>query len=686
MKLRRIILGAFAAAAMIAAAAPQGAVAQIWADYTLSIVPRLYQPQTNRGVQILTSQFVDQYAPGVEDRDNGVAGPIPIGFTFEYNGQQYTQIYVCVNGWISFQNPGGFLTDDPFSLFNNTRPNLTVAPFFGDHFLRDRVRPPTDLFDPKGRPYTQSAIRYVSVAGDSVTPAKLIVEWENMNINYRFYPQRPDDPFAPIDSVQAQASSVGSFQLYLIQAPPGSVSLAGDIEFHYGPVGPPIPFPDTVGSIVKTSGASVGIEDEPAVPNGATNYMNAVGFRESGGRFDSTTQSRRLTRVWPPTGFPSQAFLFSATRLRRLDGWGDGDASLTQLDPAIPAIVRDDQRRFVTFLDVIAILRHQATRIFTFDSAVGRHSFHGDVNHNGRFYYSTRNAANDADSLDGAGNVVRYKVFFPTKSQNYLIPQPIDNSFSGFLFDANEFDASLIMLYLAAKLPQLPWLPDTLPLFGKMAPIPTATDIAIVNAHFVGGNRIEVPVTFNGLANGASSLHLELAEGARIIDVRTPARTDNQWVEGVATENSLSLAAAGTFRPEDVVATLVIETDADQVAFSSVRFNEQERGLRKLTIRDGAVGLTGGLDLSQNVPNPFAPMSTTMIGFALPNDGRVTVRVYDVMGREVRTLVNDVMASGSYSIDWNGTDGAGNSVVPGVYYCRIESAGQTRAIPMQVSR
>ncbi len=687
MKLRRIILGALAGAALVAVATPQGAVAQIWADYTLSIVPRVYQPQTNRGIQIRTQQFVDQYAPGVEDRDNGVAGPIPIGFTFEYNGQLYTQIYVCVNGWLSFQNPGGYLTDDPYSLFNNTRPNLTVAPFFGDHFLRDRVRPPADLDDPKGRPYSQSAIRYVQIPGDSITPAKMIVEWEHLNINYRFDPTQPDNPFAPIDSVRPQASSVGSFQVWLIQAPPGSVSLAGDIEFHYGPVGPPAPFPDTVGTIVKTSSATIGIEDEPAVPNGATNYMNAVAYRESGGRFDSTTQSRRTTRVWPPPGFPGQVFLFSATRLRRLDGWGDGDANLTQLDPAIPVIVRDDQRRFATFLDVIHILRHQATRNVNFDSAVGRHAFHGDVNHNGRFYYSTRNAANNADSLDGSGAVVRYKVFYPVKSVNYQIPQPIDNSFSGFLFDADEFDASLIMLYLAAKLPVLPWLPDTLPHFtGKLAPIPVANDISLSNPRLIGGNRIEIPVTFNGLANGANGFRLDLAEGSRIVEVRTASRTDNAWVEAVASENRLVLAAAGSFRPEDVVATVVVEADGEQVVFSNVRFNEQEKGLRKLPIRNGSTDAGGSLGISQNVPNPFAPMSTTTVDFTVPTESRVTVRVYDVMGNEVKSLASGVMSAGSYTVDWNGTDGTGKAVFSGVYYCRIEAAGQSRAIPMQVSR
>ncbi len=164
MKLRRTIFGALAGMAILALAAPQGAVAQIWADYALSIVGRTYQPQTNAGIEIPRASFVDQFAPNVVDADNGVAGPIPLGFTFEYNGQPYTQIYVCVNGWISFQNPGGFLTDDPYSLFNNNRPNLLVAPFFGDHYYR---RAGFDFNDPKGRAFSPSSIRYVQIPGDA---------------------------------------------------------------------------------------------------------------------------------------------------------------------------------------------------------------------------------------------------------------------------------------------------------------------------------------------------------------------------------------------------------------------------------------------------------------------------------------------------------------------------------------
>ncbi len=683
MKLRRTIFGALAGMAILALAAPQGAVAQIWADYALSIVPRIYQPQTNAGIEIPRASFVDQFAPNVVDADNGVAGPIPLGFTFEYNGQPYTQIYVCVNGWISFQNPGGFLTDDPYSLFNNNRPNLLVAPFFGDHYYR---RAGFDFNDPKGRAFTPSSIRYVQIPGDSVNPAKFILEWGNLNINYKFDPNRPDDPFAPIINVQPQAPSVGSFQLYLIEAPPGGISRAGDIEYHYGPVGPPIPFPDTVGSIVKTSGASVGINDQPAVSGGQVTYLNAVAFRESGGRFDSTTQSRRLTRVWPPTGFPSQVFLFSATRLRRVTDWGDGDANLTQLDNNIPQFIREDQRRFVTFLDVIHILRHQATRNIDFDSTYGRHGFHGDVNHNGRYYFSSRNYTNTADSLDGFGNLVRYKVFFPTKSTNYQLPQPIDDSFNGFLFDANEFDASLIMLYLAAKLPRLPWLPDTLPPFtGKLMPRIAASDVQMSRGQVSANNRIEIPITLNGYLSGSTGLGLEAGKGMRIIEVRTAPQTDNQWVVAVATEDRLALAAAGNFGPNDVVATLVVEANsAGDVVFNQVHFGEEQKGMRKLSPNGTSDAAT--LSLMQNAPNPFTPNSTTSIGYSVSNNGKVAVRIYDVLGREVKTLANTVMNAGSYSIEWNGTDAAGNAVETGVYYCRIESAGQTRTISMQVRK
>jgi hypothetical protein len=691
MKLRRTILGR-AAGAVLALGGTRGAVAQIYDQYQLTIQPRVYTPQIGRGTPIQRNQFRNLFAPSVVDADDGVAGPITLPFPFEYNNQVYTQIYICVNGWISFQNPGAYITNDPFSLFTNARPNLTVAPYFGDHYYRDLNG--FDNTDPSGRRYTQSAIRVVSVPSSGPSdPARFVIEWENMNVNYRFDPTDPDNPFAPVANVQPQASSVASFQVHLIQAPSGSVSQQGDIEFHYGPVGSPT----STGGIVKLSGASVGIEDEPAVPGGATTFMNAVAFRENGGStgtpsqrvFDSTIQSRRLSKVWPPTGFPGQAFIFTGNRVRRIDNWGDGDADLTQLDVTVPQFIRDDQRRFVTFIDVIRVLRHAATRGVAqgvqFDSTYGRHAFHADVNHNGRFYYSTRNYNNTADSVIN-GNIIRYKRLFPTRTVNYQLPFPNDNSFSGFLFDADQQDAALIMLFLAAKLPTLPWLYDTLPSFGKNAAM-IAHDVRFGRSAIVTGTRVEIPVTFEGYLNGALGVAMDAANGTRIVEVHTMPKRSDAWVEAVATDDRVTIAAAGSFRPEDVIATLVVEaSDKGDVTFSNVQVGDQSKGMRKLNVFGAVAGAASTVSLSQNVPNPFSPNSGTTIGYGVPADGKVLVRVFDLLGREVRTLVSADLKAGSYQTEWDGRDAEGNVVESGMYYYRIEAAGQSLTKSVQVRK
>ncbi|MEO5929964.1 MAG: T9SS type A sorting domain-containing protein [Candidatus Kapaibacterium sp.] len=645
--------------------------------------------------------FRDLFAPTVVDPDNGVAGPFPLGFAFEYNNQIYTQIYVCVNGWLSFQNPGGYITDDPYSLFNGARPNLTIAPFFGDHYLRTPIN---DDLDPQFRQYTPSTIRIVRKTG-IVQPRRdtTVVEWEDMNINYRFDPTRPNDPFAPVANVKPQAGSVGSFQAWLIQAQPGNPSQQGRIEFHYGPIGPRVPFPDTVGVIVKVSSCSVGIEDEPSVPGGQTSFINAVAYRETG-RQDSTNFSRRLTRVWPPTGFPARIFIFEGNGVRRIQTWGDGDADLTQLNLTVPQYIREDQRRFVTFLDVIRILRHQATRSdsiprpidtngvdpshLRFDYSFGRHGFHGDVNHNGRFYYSTRNYNNTADSLGFNNRLVTYEVKFPIKSDNYQTPFPADNSFNGFLYDADEFDASLIMLYLSAKLPVLPWLPDTLPSFtGKFVAGTMANDVQLARGGSVVGNRVEIPITFNGYLHGALGVGMDASNGTRIVEVRTMPKTDNAWVEAVASQSHLALAAAGNFNPNDVVATLVVEAnDQGEVSFGTVKVGSDVKSARKFNIFSPVTGDASTLGLTSNAPNPFAPNTTTSFGYTVPTDGPVAIRVYDVLGHEVATVLNSSLKSGSYLGTWNGIDSFGKPVTSGVYYCRIESNGQSRTISMQVSK
>jgi hypothetical protein len=82
--------------------------------------------------------------------------------------------------------------------------------------------------------------------------------------------------------------------------------------------------------------------------------------------------------------------------------------------------------------------------------------------------------------------------------------------------------------------------------------------------------------------------------------------------------------------------------------------------------------------LRQNNPNPFNPATT--IRFGLLSEGRVTLRVYDVGGRLIRTLVDGKRPPGWYEAVWNGLDQSGRSVASGVYFCRLRMGdlGKTR--------
>jgi hypothetical protein len=74
--------------------------------------------------------------------------------------------------------------------------------------------------------------------------------------------------------------------------------------------------------------------------------------------------------------------------------------------------------------------------------------------------------------------------------------------------------------------------------------------------------------------------------------------------------------------------------------------------------------------LSQNYPNPFNP--TTKIEFTLAKSGFVTLQIYDVLGRKVKTLVSEELSSGYKSVIWDGKNDAGDEVASGVYFYQLK--------------
>lgn len=70
--------------------------------------------------------------------------------------------------------------------------------------------------------------------------------------------------------------------------------------------------------------------------------------------------------------------------------------------------------------------------------------------------------------------------------------------------------------------------------------------------------------------------------------------------------------------------------------------------------------------LDQNFPNPFNPVTT--IQYQLPTDSRVTLKVYDLLGREVTTLLNEDRPAGYHDVKWDAAN-----VASGVYFYRMEA-------------
>lgn len=101
-----------------------------------------------------------------------------------------------------------------------------------------------------------------------------------------------------------------------------------------------------------------------------------------------------------------------------------------------------------------------------------------------------------------------------------------------------------------------------------------------------------------------------------------------------------------------------------------------KQGNRPIPLRPGsseetAVSHPTEFNLEQNYPNPFNP--ETSIKFLVKEDAWVTLRIYNVLGQVVTTLVNEQKPAGEYVISWNGKNQHNDDVASGVYFYRIKA-------------
>lgn len=156
----------------------------------------------------------------------------------------------------------------------------------------------------------------------------------------------------------------------------------------------------------------------------------------------------------------------------------------------------------------------------------------------------------------------------------------------------------------------------------------------------------------------------------------------------LSTDNGVTfpivLAAATPNDGSEVIAVpgLMVATSLGRVQIEGVGNVFFDWNNASFVINVGPVGVGEIAQAEERVlelhPNPFT--NRTSVSFAVTRPGPVSLRVFDVSGRLVSTLVNAPREAGWQTVDWNGLDSTGRAASAGVYFVRLETSGESRTV------
>ena len=123
----------------------------------------------------------------------------------------------------------------------------------------------------------------------------------------------------------------------------------------------------------------------------------------------------------------------------------------------------------------------------------------------------------------------------------------------------------------------------------------------------------------------------------------------------------------------------ILSSQLDNISSKPVSTKSLTYG--KNTVEEGdkieSIELPSDFEISQNYPNPFNPVTT--IKYALPVDSRVSIKIYDMLGREVATLVNDDKQAGYYQVRFDASN-----IASGIYFYRIIAGDYVKSYKMVI--
>lgn len=602
------------------------------------------------------------------DRDDGYyrVDLSALNFNFNFQGLRQPSLWICVNGFVSFQNPdqSSIANDQASGLFtySSSYPNNVVAPFWGDHYLRN----PGELAVPSSNgTYLASEISYIVLG--SYPSRRLVVQWKNLNIMDETLP-----------------SSTGNFQAIFYEGVDERYpdNFAGGIEFAYGDVGNN---PGTTLTTVSYKNASVGLKGSAnGLSTSKSDFVNGLTYDNIAVAFTS----EQLTQGWRPSGGSNSGegrrIFFRSIPRFLTPNWGDGDADLSQIRTRKHAGMI--QNRFVTVNDARLVLRWLVQDKSLPDSLrkdtirLGN-NYHADVNHNGRYYYSSR-------TYDNLKDTIQYKRTIDVDTFGVRVRRDSAESLAGLppdagplrliYYEANGQDAAWILRYIAGGISSLPWIIDTLTVKGKATiEHKVADNIEFTNFSKLSENTFKIPMYINGTSN--QPLSIDFNVDGTVLDVLPIQNQDNQIIANF-NENKVVIAATGQFDQSAPIAYLVVRTENNKLTTSKIEFNEKIKTSKSVLLEN-----TDNLSSVINVvPNPV--VNSTSLVFNLANSGEYMVQVVDLLGKTVKTFPKSQYAKGLQTLEFSAQDDNNNALPVGLYTVKIVGENLSAVAKFQVIR
>ena len=220
----------------------------------------------------------------------------------------------------------------------------------------------------------------------------------------------------------------------------------------------------------------------------------------------------------------------------------------------------------------------------------------------------------------------------------------------------------------------------------------TATDNIVVNIAN-SFNVVDVNVRIDTVIHTwDSDLNFSLTRGVTVPIITGVGGSGDNFINTVLNDSAATPIASGTapftgsFRPSSPLTAINGQTVNGTWTLTIVDGAAGDSGLLKawciqvtyqtLTGINQTVEIPNYYSLAQNYPNPFNP--TTSIKFSVPKAVNVSLKIYDVLGKEVATLVNEMKQPGFYTADFNATD-----LASGIYFYRID-AGEFTSVKRMV--